>query len=479
MTGLASSSAVRWPTRSIGWRGVVLLTAILALSACALVAPPRPASLAITDVTVIDAVSGARPQQTVLIAEGRIVKVQDSRRPLPPVAQRIDGQGRFLIPGLWDFHVHLSYDPRWREAMPAMFLDYGVTSVRDTGGQVEQLQPIVEGLRSGEMAGPHVYFSGPLLDGGQVVYGGGERPSLGVPVATPAQAHRIVNQLHAADVDFIKIYEMVSPEVFEALVAAAQALGLPIDSHVPLSMRARAVANKIDGIQHRRNIELDCTSQAPELLAERLRLLENPAGLAAFELRSSIHGKQSKAAISSYSKTHCQKTIDALANTLQVPTLRLMAYTLSPPYLSAGWAGALSVVPAELQADWRAYSTERLANPPDWDTTAAKWSLFLTGEMVRSGVPFAAGTDTPIAYAVPGYSLHRELELLVRAGMTPIGALAAATIRPASFFSLEQEHGQIRAGFHADLVLLSADPLQAINNTQQIEHVIAKGVVVR
>ena len=111
------------------------------------------------------------------------------------------------------------------------------------------------------------------------------------------------------------------------------------------------------------------------------------------------------------------------------------------------------------------------------DTTFASWSLFLIGRMHEAGVPIGAGTDTPIAFAVPGYSLHSELEMLVRAGLEPIEALRSATVRPAEFFGLEHEMGAIREGMLADLVLLSRNPLDDIANSRSVEAVVTKGAL--
>ena len=109
------------------------------------------------------------------------------------------------------------------------------------------------------------------------------------------------------------------------------------------------------------------------------------------------------------------------------------------------------------------------------DLTYGEWSLFLVGLMHEAGVPFGAGTDTPIGFAAPGYSLHSELELLVRAGLSPLEALEAATINPAEFFGLDAEMGTIETGRVADLVLLTANPLDDITNTRAIEAVVTKG----
>ena len=197
----------------------------------------QPIGTAITDVTVIDAENGIRMNQTVIYDGDEIVSVGPAGTPAD-VAVTIDGSGKYLIPGLWDFHVHLSYDERFTDDMPALFLSYGVTSVRDTGGIMHKILPIVESMRERDAVAPRVWFSGPLLDGDFVVYDGQSRPEIGVRNATPDEARVTIRTLKEQGVDFIKIYEMVSPDVFDAMVETANELDLPIDSHVPLSMRA-------------------------------------------------------------------------------------------------------------------------------------------------------------------------------------------------------------------------------------------------
>ncbi len=278
----------------------------------------------------------------------------------------------------------------------------------------------------------------------------------------------MIEGLKEQGVDFIKIYEMVSPEVFEAMVETANELGLPIDSHVPLSMRASTAGPRVDSIEHLRNIEMDCASDTPTLHEERLARLKNPDGLSGAELRSSLHSLQRLPAIRNYDEDRCDETLKALTGTMQVPTLRLNSMSLAPPYLRNDWQDALARLPAAAGEDWRTSTAERAANPPaEPDTTFADWSLFLTGRAHEHGVPIGAGTDTPIGLAIPGYSLHSELEMLVRAGLSPLEAIEAATVRPAEYFSLQDEMGTIDVGKKADMVLLDANPLDDIGNAKK------------
>ncbi len=449
----------------------LLIIIVTLLTACA---EAERSGTAITNVTVIDAVNGVRENRTVVFDGDRITAVVASDTEVT-VAETIDGTGQFLIPGLWDAHVHLSYDDRFKDVMSALFLSYGITSVRDTGGLMHKMLPVVERMRAEGAVAPRVFFAGPLLDGNFVVYDGVSRPEIGVQNATPGDARQMIRNLKDQGVDFIKIYEMVSPDVFEAMVETARELGLPIDSHVPLSMRAGTAGPPVDSMEHLRNIELDCASNAPELHETRLEFLKNPDGLSGFALRSSLHSLQRLPAIANHDDERCNRVIDALTSTLQVPTLRLGVLELHPPYRKDGWEDALSRIPADVRAAWVQEAADAAQNPDDDFAAFGEWALFLTGRLHERDVPIGAGTDTPLLLAVPGFSLHSELEYLVRAGLSPLEAIRSATLRPAEFFSLQDEMGTIDAGRKADLVLLDADPLVDISNTRQISAVVTKG----
>jgi len=264
--------------------GKFLLTVFLSLTLLA-ACQDRPSGTAITNVTVIDAVNGVRQNQTVVFDGDEIVAVRPADETIS-VAKSIDATDKYLIPGLWDFHVHLTYDDRFVKTMPALFLSYGITSVRDTGGLMHKILPVVETMRAENVIAPRVFFAGPLLDGRFVVYDGIDRPEIGVQNATPQQARETISKLKEQGVDFIKIYEMVSPDVFQAMVETANELGLPIDSHVPLSMRASIAGPSVDSIEHLRNIELDCAGNSAGLHETRLERLKNPEGLSGFKVCS-------------------------------------------------------------------------------------------------------------------------------------------------------------------------------------------------
>ncbi len=443
---------------------------------------------AIEHATVVDAVDGARSDQRVLVRGDEILWVGPSADALPsdvaaklPADRVIDARGRYLVPGLWDAHVHFVYDEALTEVMPDLFLDFGITSVRDTGGDLETLVGLREGWREAGRATPRIFLAGPLLDGSRVVYDGVApgQPPLGTSVPDVAAARAAVARIAKQGGDLIKIYELVSPEVFAALVEAAREHGLPIASHVPLALAADEAGPQVDSMEHLRNIDLACASDWRELLeSRRTRIAEAGPGRG-HPLRRELHQAQRYAAIANSDPERCDEVLAALRGTMQVPTLRLNAFDAARPFEDPAWQAAAATLPQDVRARW-AESVATLSEPGHaWDLRFAEWSLGLVARMRAAGVPVGAGTDTPIRLAIPGESLHRELELLVESGFTPREALDAATIAPARFFGLEGETGRIAAGHRADLLLLDADPLADVRHLREIEAVMAQGEWVR
>ena len=461
------------------------LSGILGCSRSTTSPQPEDIDVLISNVTVIDSTTGPKVAN-VRIDEGEILDVMPvdadgrstTQRLIAQAERHIDGTGKYLIPGLWDFHVHFTYDERFSDSMGDLFLYHGITSVRDTGGVLDKLLPVVNQLRNSNDPRPDVYFSGPLLDGPSVVYDGDHRPGLGIANATPAEARRNIAEIHAAGASFLKIYEMVSPDIFAAIVEEAGQRNLPIDAHVPLTMLAREVAPKVQSLEHLRNYELDCIADREAKRNERVSIMQNAGDTPGANLRTKLHGLQRIASIETEDADVCANSTEALTETMSVPTLRLNTLRNMPPMQRADFEPALSLIPTAVREEWLMLiaSLNNETRPPD--ATMTNWSLRRTGELHKAGAPIAAGTDTPIGLSIPGYSLHTELERLVVAGLSAQEALDSATLRPAEFFSIEDQLGRVRPGYKADLVLLSKNPLENIGNTRAVELVLKEGEVV-
>ncbi len=458
---------------------VLICTSALFTALVGCDADPTTKQLLIENVHVVDPVSGLTENRQVLVEDGTIAAVADASAQLALNTQveRFDGKGRYLMPGLWDMHVHFVYDPTLSHEMADLFLDYGITSVRDTGGDIAQLADLRSAL---PWPKPNIYISGPLLDGKFVVYDGTDpsRPPLGTGVAASGAADDTVAALKEAGADFIKIYELVQPETYEALAAAARKRDLPIASHVPLMMTADSAGPLADSMEHLRNIELACASNWQELLAQRQIRIRNFTEGLGYALRASLHGDQRVPAIKRYDEARCNTVLDTLTSTIQVPTLRLNTLSHLRPFERADWPAALAQLPEVTQIAWRA-RIDGLQRTLPVDPTFSQWSIFLIERLLARGVPIGAGTDTPIGLGIPGYSLHTELEFLVQSGMTPQQALYAATVTPAEFFRMADTSGRVTLGMRADLVLLGDNPLADIRHSRSVEAVMLAGEWVR
>ncbi len=459
-------------------------SATLAITGLLVLLSPASAELMIQNVTIIDPISGETPNQDILIGDETIAAIgaPGSIATLAEV-ETIDGTGKFLIPALWDAHVHLTFDKDIGNAALPLFIANGVTRVRDTGGLLSEILLVQQVAEERGPHAPQIYFAGPLIDGIPRVYDGtpARFPNISDGAATPADAERIVDELAAAGVSLIKSYEMLSPDVFRALVARASERGLPVTSHIPLSMNAEAViAAGVKGMEHLRNIGLACSDKSEILLAERQSMLRAGREDEGSTLRSSIHAAQRPIAFASQDPERCSTVIDALAGAqvFQTPTLALNTRGALRQFLEPRQRESFQYLPVAVRDRWNAFADGAADTPIDPAYSAfADWSLAMVRQLHDAGVPIMAGTDTPIGLLTPGFSLHLEMEMLVKAGLSQQQALASATLRPAQFFGLDKIMGTVEVGKSSELVLLTANPLTDIANTRTIDTVITRGSV--
>jgi imidazolonepropionase-like amidohydrolase len=472
------------PGRWAWWLIVALALAGLPRSMLAGVpADPEPV-LIIAGAAVFDPQAGFLPDRHVLVRGERIVEVAAAPIAPPPQARVIDGRGLFLLPGLWDAHVHYDFTPGLdHRAMARLFLVNGITSVRDTGGHLAALAPARTAAAEPGAAAPRLYVAGPLLDDANRVYAGTEPgfPDIAMGLTGVDAAVAEVDRLAASGVDLIKTYELVSPEVFRALIARAASHGLPVTAHIPLSMDGLDVATSgIRGMEHLRNLELACARDHAALLAERQRMLANPAGLPGWALRRDIHAAQRQIAFETEDAARCAEVIAALAEhrVFQTPTLTITSGDAARLFADPVWRRSFDYLPHAVGEAWRQSATERLQRPPAALAIAhTRWAVSMIPRLHAAGVPLMVGTDTPIGLLTPGFSLHEELRMLVEAGMPAQAVLVAATLRPAEFLGIEADFGTVAPGKVADLVLLDADPLADIRNTRRIRAVIRGGAL--
>jgi imidazolonepropionase-like amidohydrolase len=490
----------RWarPAGMLAAIGMVLVPGLLAAQA------PGPwprakvpmrvqsADVAIRGATVVDVAGGTLvPDQTVLIAGNRIVAVGPSGKVgIAPGADVIDAAGAYLIPGLWDTHVHSVRSPTavWEETSIArvewhfpLFLAYGVTGVRNMNDAtadptLELTNSVKRRLAEGELLGPRLLASGPYIDGD---------PPLGegaVVVRTEAEARAVVDRLADAGADFIKPYENLSREAYFAIMDQARRRGIPVDGHLPFRVTAEeAAAAGQRTVEHPEVMAGGCSADAEAVRDRFARVLsddfaslpENEQFLVQFRLYRAFYDTRDPAA--------CEPTMEAFRRHGVAVTMDVVAYhhIVHADEILADTA-SMRLVPHAVRRDWE----ERPAGERFREFQSILRPIIpLELENVRllheAGVTLLAATDVGVPLQVPGISLHRQLLRLTEAGLTPLAALRTATLNPARVLGLADSLGTIEAGKLADLVLLDANPLTDIRNTQRIRAVIADGRLYR
>ena len=441
------------------------------------------AGIVIENITLIDAKNGTRTNQTVSIENGVIQSIGSAKLDMED-SQIIDGEGKYLIPGLWDAHVHLTFIPEIdHETHFKLYLKNGVTSIRDTGAILSKLQPSLNFIEENPNTTPRLFYAGPLIDGADRVYKGMEPgfPNLSIGIDETSNIPEVVDGLVKEGVTFLKSYEMLTRETYLELLKVAGQNGLRVTGHVPLSIDLEeAIEAGLGGMQHVRNMDLACAKDADNLLDDRQVSLENEASIAGSALRTHIHSSQRYYAIDNTDNERCLRIIMKLSEygVFQTPTLTINTFDSRRFYADPKWRETYQELPEAAENNWMQGSL-KLANI-DVTENAKKfdaWSLSLVNKMHQEGVKIIAGTDTPIGYLTPGYSLHKELELLSEAGLSNMDVLRSATITPAEFFGMENQMGTIEVGKLADLVILDKNPLMSISNTQSIHRVIVKGQI--
>jgi len=435
---------------------------LLAILIAAVALGHSQTTIAITHVTIID-VTGkpTQPDMTVIIEGGRIAEIgRSGQLKAPKGARVIDAPRKYLIPGLWDMHVHMVFGdwlPKDEKVILPLFVANGVTGVRDMGGDLEVLRDWRSRIEAGRLLGPRMVIAGPMLDGPVPRF-----PS-SAPIKDAADGRKTVDDLKRSGVDFIKIQSLIPRDGYFAAADEAKRLGLPFVGHVPDAVRAVEASNAGQkSIEHLTGVFEGCSPVEDELM-------KGPKGPGKF--------------VATYDEARADKLAALFAKnqTWQVPTLvwehgqwlideRDFRDDPLTKYAPAAWE----------KRTWPMFTRDILK---DMDTDPApvrerfvQMELEMVNKLHRAGVPFMAGTDTAAGVHVfPGFSLHEELGFFVKAGFTPLEALQTATLNPAEFLGRVADTGTVDRGKRADLVLLDANPLADIHNTQKINAVVLNG----
>jgi imidazolonepropionase-like amidohydrolase len=379
----------------------------------------------------------------------------------------IDAAGMTVMPGLIDIHVHLTHLP---EQTAPLYPAHGVTTVRDTGGLLSELVAWRSRFREGAAAGPRLFFCGPLLDTPPLVY-----PTITSIIETEASIEPEIERIAAAGAVAAKIYVGVRPELAAAIIACAREHGLPSIGDLGATSATAAIEAGIAGLEHAAAAYNDLVPparQAPMTLFHE----QGPAVWRREWNRSLAEADGSGPEAQRLARLIAERGV-ALDPTLVV--LERLAHLDDPTITEAL---EVDLVPAEMRAGWEARAAGRKEQWSPADYAAAHQAyenlVAFTSEVFQQGGRILVGSDAPNPFVVPGVSLHRELELLVGAGMTPLQVLTAATHGNAMELGLGRELGTIAPGMTADLVLLAANPLEDIRLSRRINLVVQDGVIV-
>ncbi|WP_420455493.1 amidohydrolase family protein [Rubrivirga sp.] len=456
-----------------------LISAFLLVFVLATGGAAQEHALAFVDVALVP-MDSARvvEHQTVVVRAGRIERVGNAAEvAVPADAQRVDGRGRFLMPGLADMHTHLAhpetdqfYADDNRQAL-ALFLAYGVTTVRSMWGS-PGLLALRDSLRRGDVLGPQVFTASPFVDGrGQYDDASTFKDETWRFVAeTPDAARSAVREIHAAGYDFVKVYSSLSLPAYRAVLDEAEAVGIPVVGHVPWSVGLARVLT-------------DPRQASVEHYSPFFGLAEASDS----PVRDSTAWWWRGFGPPAYAETERLAVVADIAAASGIwfsPTLLISEWASAPQPRTLARLDAPELVrftPPAQRAGWRSRAEGFAANYARWGVDMAAqrtFALALARALHASGANLMLGTDDTPALVPHGIAVHDELALWAKAGLTPFETLRLATVAPHDFlreWGLGEGTGTLREGEPADLVLLRADPLVDVANARRIEGVAVRG----
>lgn len=438
------------------------LVCLLLMSACSgeVRAQNADSVLVIRGATLVDVKSGKETPETVIVTRGeRIAQIgPEGKITIPAGAHIIEVKGKWIIPGLIDSHAHAASA---EETPFSLYLANGVTTIRNPGGNTTVLRLTRERLLQSEITGPRLFFSGQILDGMPPVW------NWSVLVDTPERARSAVNFLADQGVDFIKVYNNVKESELKVIIRTAKERGLPVAGHVPRTLTmTHAIELGMTRLEHIRITGKEMLSAEEAAKIDPLPVgKREPMLWQRFDLQSE--------------KMRSLVQLLAKSRVFLDPTL------VTDEYFGASTREAIEMDPhnqyvskSDVDETLKYWNAGVFETPPDL-VPAAREAFQKEQEFVgmcgEAGVRIIAGTDGPgIGVLVPGFALHREMELLVASGLSPLQALRAATLTAAEALGKEDLLGTIEPGKFADLVIVDADPLASIQNLRQI-HLVMQG----
>ncbi|MDQ3077563.1 MAG: amidohydrolase family protein [Pseudomonadota bacterium] len=447
---------------------------LLALASAVVFFAAQPVSaqpagdLVIRNIAVVDPVDGMRTGQDVRIRGDRIIEVRPTQPDWP--VGTVDGTGKYLIPGLWDMHGHVS-----DEASGPLYVLNGVTGVRQMMGHSASFAWRHKGLEASPSM-PRMYLGSTLIDGSPAHVPGS------IEVTSPEDARKAVRIVDRSGAEFLKVYSKLSAESYQALIEEAARLSVRVEGHVPDSVSWLQVAK--DGrqrsIEHLWGLPRWVADNASELSARTAKFYEQVAwgGTLTPEQQARSIALQNEA-YDHYDPVGFAALVrDLAANRVwQSPTLIVWEARIREANPDNANDPRLAYLPGWMRDFWKgkvAVDGNDKAEAQALSKRRHQYNMDRLREMHAGGVPILAGSDSPLPYILPGWYLHEELALFVEAGLSPIEALRTATSN-AGIFLGRTDIGRIRQGALADMVILTANPLQDIISTRQIDSIVING----
>jgi len=431
----------------------------------------------IKNARIVDVEAGTTsPPQSVLIEGARIAEVGPEIAGPDAPATVLDAEGGFLIPGLWDSHVHIFSSQDEPDLALPLYMINGITAIRDMGALVpiEQQQALQAKIAAGEVLGPQLILSGAWVDASP-----GSRPGMFL-ADPPKEARSVVERIDAEGWAAVKAYSMLNEATYRSLASAARDVGLPLVGHIPerVTVDTAIKAGQV-GMEHFGRITMACSTREAEMVDALRQAMAEGAEL------SDIFGlmaDRNAIVLGSWDAHLCADVLGRMARAgMHVsPTL------IVTDFYTGNWPAAdaprMQMVPSAVREAW-GKPDFRLEAMTDEVRALAEESIALDRRTFllahEAGVPILASSDASFAnpYLFHGFSLLDELDIYVAAGLTPREALSTATVAPARFFSLPNQDGTIAPGQRADIVLLNENPLVSLSTLRAPCAVVVGGTV--
>ncbi|NND16301.1 MAG: amidohydrolase family protein [Eudoraea sp.] len=415
--------------------------------------PPSPTSILLTDVNIVDVAKGlVLEKKQVVIDSGLIVSISDQIAHPEDYGNKIDGAGKFLMPGLAEMHAHIPSPNTSRERLEEtlfLYLSNGITTIRGMLGHPMH-QELRKEVSDGEVLGPRIFTSSPSLNGNSV--------------ETTEEARSKVTAYAEAGYDFLKIHPGIRKNVFDTLVATANEKSIAYAGHVPVDVGIRhALESGYASIDH-------IDGYLEGLVPTEKGLDPNTNGFFGYDFTD---------------ETDPANIDDLVSLTKEkqvwiVPTQSLFERWFAPTSAEDMLAQPeMQYMPASTLDQWKRRKLQ--STGPDSGFDSEKWERFIQirRQLLKSlhdqGHGIILGSDAPQLFNVPGFSIHHEMEGMLRAGLTPLEILRTGTINPATYFEMESTFGQVKEGLEADLILLEGNPIEDLKHMKKVSGVMVRG----